>query len=138
MQSFFKNGAWYGSEQFTLAFYPQANQTLYGKGTDEEGLFTGKSTFSPRLLRMAFDKQYQAGSADSAQRPGAKSMIQLEYNSVVWNFDGKYYLNMGKERHEERYGMKVRGANHIHLYLECVIDMMQNLNFCLVNIVRSF
>ena len=113
--SFFKDGTWHGSEQFTLAFYPQANQTLYGKGTDEKGPFIVNGTFSPRTLRMAFDKQYQAGSTDAARRPGTKSTIQLEYNPVTQNFEGKYYSKMGKERHEERYVMKVRGANHIHL-----------------------
>lgn len=113
--STFKDGAWHGSEQFTLAFYPQANQTVFGKGTDEKGPFIVNGTFSPRTLRMAFDKQYQAGSVDAARRPGAKSTIQLEYNPLTENFEGKSYSKMGKERHEEKYVMKVRGTHRIPL-----------------------
>ena len=110
---YFNDGAWRGSEQFTLAFYPQADQTLYGKGTDEKGTFIVNGTFSPRTLRMAFDKQYQAGSMDAARRPGTKSTIQLEYNPVTLSFEGKYHSKMGGQREQGNYRMKIRRANRL-------------------------
>lgn len=111
--SYFKDGAWHGSEQFTLAFYPQDNQRLFGKGTDDKGTFVVNGTYSPRTLRMAFDKQYQAGSVDAARKPGSKSTIQVEYNPVTQNFEGKYYSKIGQQYQEEKYVMKIRGINHL-------------------------
>ena len=111
--SYFKDGAWHGSEQMTLAFYPRADQTLFGKGTDEKGTFVVNGAYSPRTLRMAFDKQYQAGSADGTRKPGARSTVQVEYNPMTQNFEGKYYSKIGQQYQEEKYVMKLGGANRI-------------------------
>ena len=112
---YFKDGVWHGSEQMTLAFYPRADQTLFGKGTDEKGTFIATGTFSPRTLRMAFDKQYQAGSVDGTRKPGARSTVQVEYNPVTKNFEGKYYSKIGKHREEEKYVIQMKGINFIPL-----------------------
>ena len=107
---YLKDGVWRSSEQLSLTFYPQANQTLYGKGTDEKGSFIVNGTFSPRTLRMAFDKRYQAGSVDAARNPGAKSTIQVEWNPVALSFEGKYYSNIRGIREEGNYVMKMKNV----------------------------
>ena len=106
-----KDGVWRGSEHFVLVFYPQAGQTVFGKGTDDSGMFTVTGTFSPRTLRMAFDKQYQAGSADAARKPGARSTIQVQYNPRTQNFEGKSYSKIGQERHEANYVVQMKSAS---------------------------
>lgn len=110
-----RDGVWHASEHFVLAFYPQAGQTIFGKGTDDYGAFTVAGTFSPRTLRMAFDKHYQLGSADVVRRPDARSTIQLQYNPLTQNFEGKSYLKMGKERYERKYMIQTKSASLIRV-----------------------
>jgi hypothetical protein len=38
------------------AFYPKANRIVYGKGKDHLGTFVATGVYSPRTLRMAFNK----------------------------------------------------------------------------------
>ena len=108
---YFNDGIWHGSEQFTLAFYPQADQTVFGKGTDDKGTFIVNGTYSARTLRMAFDKQYQAGSADSVRNPNARSSIQVEWNPESQTFEGKYYVKTRTQQQEGKYVIRVRGTN---------------------------
>ena len=109
---YFNNGVWRGSEQFTLAFYPQADQTVFGKGTDEKGTFVVNGIYSPRTLRMAFDKQYQAGSMDSARHPNARSTIQVGWNPQTQSFEGKYYAKTATQKQEGKYTIRAKGANY--------------------------
>ena len=108
---YFNDGAWHGPEQFTLAFYPQADQTVFGKGTDEKGTFVVNGTYSPRTLRMAFNKQYQAGSVDSARNPNARSTVQVEWNPETQSFEGKYYVKTPTQQQQGKYAIRARGAN---------------------------
>ncbi|CAF4175183.1 unnamed protein product [Adineta steineri] len=77
---FYKDGAWQGPHDLTLAFYPKANHTVYGKGIDNLGTFVATGSYSPRTLRMAFEKRYQKGLGDTSQNPGQTMIIQAEWN----------------------------------------------------------
>ncbi|CAF0898555.1 unnamed protein product [Adineta steineri] len=104
---FYKDGAWQGPHDLTLAFYPKANHTVYGKGIDNLGTFVATGSYSPRTLRMAFEKRYQKGLGDTSQNPGQTMIIQAEWNPNTQSFEGKYYLKGEKHREEQRYMIKI-------------------------------
>ena len=96
---YYKDGVWHGSEHFTLAFYPQADNTVYGKGVDHLGAFVVTGVYSPRTLRMAFDKHYQADS----KHPGQIMTIQIAWQPNSQQFEGKYYLKVGQHQEKQNY-----------------------------------
>lgn len=101
-----KDGIWHGTDQCILTLNPQANHTLYGKGTDDQGTFAVTGVFSPRTLRMAFDKQYQTMFRDSISQPHpveTKSTVQVQWNPSKLNFEGKYYFKTGQRSDEGKY-----------------------------------
>ncbi|CAF4961125.1 unnamed protein product [Rotaria sp. Silwood1] len=101
------NGIWYEPHYFTLAFYPQANYTVYGKGRDSLGLYVAKGVYSPRTLRMAFDKYYQTEFGNVRQNQNKKMTIQVTWNPFTQSFEGKHYLKDGKYVEEQPYIMQI-------------------------------
>ncbi|CAF3411273.1 unnamed protein product [Rotaria sp. Silwood1] len=104
---YFKDGIWYEPHYFTLAFYPQANYTVYGKGKDSLGLYVAKGVYSPRTLRMAFDKYYQTEFGNVRQNQNKKMTIQVTWNPFTQSFEGKHYLKDGKYVEEQPYIMQI-------------------------------
>lgn len=92
----YNDGSWYGPYYLTLGFYPEADYTVHGKGSDHLGAFVVKGVYSPRTLRMAFDKIYQSGS----ENHGDSMTVQVEWKVDTESFEGKCYLR-GNRRHEE-------------------------------------
>ena len=106
---YFKDGVWHGSENFTLAFYPQAHNTVYGKGIDHLGAFVATGVYSPRTRRMAFDKQYQAGSPHAGQT----MTIQVAWQPSSQQFEGKYYMKVGKNHVEQSYRARITSPTYV-------------------------
>jgi hypothetical protein len=112
---FFKDGAWHGTNNWTLSFYPQADHTVYGKGRDNLDIFVATGVYSPRTLRIAFNKRYQSGLGNPRQNSGQTMTIQVARNTNTQRFEGKYYLKVGRHREEQRYMIQRINAKY-HRY----------------------
>ncbi|CAF0982981.1 unnamed protein product [Rotaria sordida] len=66
---------YYGPYYMTLEFYPEADNIVYGKGTDDV------DTYSPRTLRMDLIKHYQVETENSQENLGHKVIIQAKMDS---------------------------------------------------------
>jgi hypothetical protein len=96
---FVKDGAWHGPNNLTLALYPSAGYTVYGKGTDQLVSFVATGVYLPGTLRMAFDKRYQS----EAGGLGQTMTVQMEWKRNTQLFKRKYHLTGNKQREEEKY-----------------------------------
>ena len=104
----FKDGIWHVSDQCTLTLNPQTDHTLYGKGTDDQGTFIVTGVYSPRTLRMAFDKQYQTIFHDNVSQGDTKSTVQVQWNPATLNFQGKYYFKAAQRSDEGKYVIQIK------------------------------
>ncbi|CAF1223033.1 unnamed protein product [Rotaria sordida] len=111
--------AWYEPHNFVLTFHPQADYTVYGKGRDSLGVYVAKGIYSPRTLRMAFDKNYQAGLANVQQDQNQTMTIQVKWNPNTESFQGKYYLQSDGYREEQPYMIQ---KTNVQYDLESHID----------------
>ncbi|CAF1464232.1 unnamed protein product [Adineta ricciae] len=101
--SFFKDGVWHTTQSTRLAFYPNANNTVFGKGVDQMGSFVARGVYSPRTQRIAFDKHYQPRFADAGVNTGRKMTIHAKWNPNNESFEGKYYLKNGSRYEKNTY-----------------------------------
>lgn len=108
-----KDGSLRGPYNLVLGFYPTGGHIVYGKGKDDVGEFIIKGNYSTRTLRMGLEKRYQKGTGDSTANFGHAMKIQVQWDKNAQNFDGKYYVNNGKHRDEQKYIMRANHINHI-------------------------
>ncbi|CAF1464120.1 unnamed protein product [Adineta ricciae] len=104
--SFFKDGVWHTTQNSRLAFYPNANNTVFGKGVDQMGSFVARGVYSPRTQRIAFDKHYQPGFADAGMNTGRKMKVHAKWNPNNESFEGKYYLKNGSRYEKNTYVLR--------------------------------
>lgn len=108
---YYKDGIWNGSDQYEFILHSQVDHTLHGKGTDDKGTFVINGIFSPRTLRMAFNKKYQSGCEGDVL---TNSTIQVQWNPATQNFQGKYYLKAGQRGEEGKYVIQLKDSNETH------------------------
>ncbi|UJR30378.1 hypothetical protein I4U23_017913 [Adineta vaga] len=99
----YTDGSWYGPHNLTLGFYPTVDHTVHGKGKDHLGTFVATGVYSPRTLRMAFDKRYQSGLGNV----DLIMTIQVEWKPDTQSFEGKYYLKGNNHREEQKYMLHI-------------------------------
>ncbi len=109
---YFKDGEWHGRENFTFSFHPEAGHIIHGRGADSRGSFVATGFYSPRNLRMAFDKLYQPGLGNVGSIPGEKMTIQVKWDPDTQSFEGKYYLRAGKHHEEQKYMIQIAKTRH--------------------------
>ncbi len=97
---YYQNNRYHGPYDMQLAFYPQTGYTVHGGGTDDVGTYIITGVYSPRTLRMGLKQHYQKGTGDPLKNLGHTVKIQVEWNSINGQFEGKYYLRTEKHRDE--------------------------------------
>ena len=95
-----ENGIWRGPQQMTLAFHPQANNTVYGNGKDHYGIFAVKGVYSARARRMSFEKIYQGASRNTRS-----ASVRVEWNAATHAFEGQSIATIGGARQTQRFSM---------------------------------
>ena len=95
-----ENGIWRGPQQMTLAFHPQANNTVYGNGKDNYGIFAVKGVYSARARRMNFEKIYQGASRNTRS-----ASVRVEWNAATHAFEGQSMATSGGARQTQRFSM---------------------------------
>ena len=104
--SLLKDGVWYSTRSTMLGFYPNAGNTVFGRGRDSLGNFSARGVFSPRTQKIAYDKVYQPGLNDAGQNHDKTMKVQVQWNENSQAFEGKYYLKEGSHRQKGKYILK--------------------------------
>ena len=107
------DNGWKGSHGMTLTFHPQAGHVIHGRGRDHLGVFVASGVYSPRTLRMGFDKIYQSDSAKGTTQ-ARRDTVQVRWNSETRSFQGTSYLTAGGQRQAHAYTLKKAAARAPH------------------------
>ncbi|UJR24090.1 hypothetical protein I4U23_027057 [Adineta vaga] len=110
--SFLKDGVWHSTQNTMLGFYPNAGNTVFGKGTDSLGNFSARGVYSPRTQKIAFDKVYQPGLHDAGPNRARTMKVQAKWNENSKLFEGKYYLKDGSHREKGQYILRHLNQGH--------------------------
>jgi hypothetical protein len=107
---------YHGPHNMELAFYPQADYRVHGGGTDDIGTYIITGVYSPRTLRMGLEKHYQKGTGNPSENLGHIVTIQVEWNDIEQQFEGKYYLRTIKHRDEGMFIIRFQNQNRYRPY----------------------
>ncbi|CAF1205009.1 unnamed protein product [Rotaria sp. Silwood1] len=101
---------YYGPYDMILGFYPEAGYIVYGKGKDNVGTYVIKGIYSSKTLRMSLKKHYQLGTGNSEENLGHKATVQVKWDRINQQFEGKYYVRNKLHHYENKYVIRYEGA----------------------------
>lgn len=102
---YFQNNLWHGPYQVQLTFDGDQSK-LTGSGTDDVGIYTIDGIYSPFTRRIGLTKRYQLGTGNPLQNLGHTVTIQLEWNILSNQFEGKWYVRTSKVRTSNKFVLK--------------------------------
>ena len=109
---YYQNGRGHGPYSLSLRF-DRGMSTVSGEGNDDVGTFTIDGVFSVKSHRMALTKKYQAGTGDSLQNFGHTVTIQVTWNGVNEQFEGKWFIQTARYRDEDKFELKIGSPTKI-------------------------
>jgi hypothetical protein len=95
---YFQYGKWHGPHRFSLSFDIQSMKVT-GSGSDDIGKFTIKGVYSIKTNRIGLKKKYKSNTGNLFENVGQHATIRLSWNSENKQFEGKWHVYMGPQRH---------------------------------------
>ena len=102
---YYQYGRWQGPHRMSLQFDPASGQVT-GHGRDNVGDFTIDGTFFNEASQLILNKFYELGTGVSKENFGHTAALQLTWNAAHRQFEGKWSVQHGRYRGEDRYELK--------------------------------
>lgn len=100
---YYQSNVVHGPFDVKLQFNASANNLVYGKGSDDIGLYIIQGNYSPRTLRMSLTKTYQTGTGNPRLNFGHSVTIQVEWNDYDQQFEGEFYVKINGKMTKGQY-----------------------------------
>ncbi|CAF1226655.1 unnamed protein product [Rotaria sordida] len=114
MSRYYQYGQWHGPHLMSLTF-DHATGQVTGHGYDDVGKFTIDGTFSEENQRIALNKTYALGTGDPKENSGHAATIQLTWNTIHGQFEGKWFVQTSNYRGEDKFELKFGGSSESFL-----------------------
>jgi hypothetical protein len=111
----FQSGPWeshyfqynksHGPYKVDLTFDGEQSRVT-GSGVDDVGMYSIDGIYSIENGRIGLTKQYQLGTGNPVQNLGHSVAIQLEWNRINDQFQGKWYVRTKKFKGEDKFILK--------------------------------
>ncbi|CAF4303563.1 unnamed protein product, partial [Adineta steineri] len=105
---YFQYVKWCGSNRLCLLF-DNDSMTVIGAGSDYVGYFTINGIYSLETSRLGLSKKYQLGTGNETENLGHTVTIQLTWNKIRNQFEGKWYVQTKKYHDEDVFQLKFDG-----------------------------
>jgi hypothetical protein len=96
---------WHGPHQLSLSFDTESMEVT-GAGSDDVGAFTIDGVYSVTANRIGLTKIYQRDTGNSVEKVGHKVIIQLTWNELKYQFEGKWYIRTNHRKDEDVFELK--------------------------------
>jgi hypothetical protein len=87
-----------------------------GSGLDDVGTFTIDGTYSIETRRIGLTKTYQIGTGNPSENLGHQVTIQLEWDTLNSQFEGKWYVRTSKFHGEDKFELKLHKKEQLPAY----------------------
>jgi hypothetical protein len=102
---YYQYKTWHGPHRLSLSFDP-GEMKVTGTGSDDVGTFTITGTYLTKTQRLALNKTYRLGTGNCRENLGHTVTIQLYWNPINNQFEGKWYVRTAKYSGEDRFELK--------------------------------
>ena len=96
--------------RFWLIFDPETWKVT-GSGSDDVGTYTIDGIYSIKTYRIGLTKIYQKETGDPQQNLGHNVTIQLCWNSIRRQFEGKWFVQTNKYNDGNKFELKLEKSS---------------------------
>ena len=109
---YFQNNKWHGPYRVDLSF--DAGLRVTGSGVDDVGSYSVDGIYSTESCRIGLTKTYHLGTGNPLQNLGHNVTIQLEWNKMNNQFEGKWYVRTNKYNGENNFKLTFNYQNSVY------------------------
>ena len=103
---YYQYNGWHGPYRLSLLFNPET-RSVSGSGSDDVGTYTIVGIYSTRTNRMGLTKSYQTGTGDLQENLGHNVTIQMAWNSIQSQFEGRWFVRTNAYSGEDNFELKL-------------------------------
>jgi hypothetical protein len=115
---YYQYNKWHEPYELSLSFDHQA-LAIAGSGSDNVGAYVIDGIFSPQSRRIGLTKTYQLGTGNKLENLGHTVTIQLEWNSIHHQFEGKWYVRTKVFHGEDAFELKFGKISKESIVITC-------------------
>ena len=105
----------HGLHELSLSFDTQSMK-ITGSGSDDIGLFNINGIYSMETYRIDLKKNYIPGTGDRSQNFGQQVNIQLIWNQLNNQFEGKWHVPMQKYNGQNKFMLRFKSQQPLIVY----------------------